>query len=103
MRCIEIKKGASFVVQVQASLNKQVTNIAGWTIRSCIFFGDELVEELVPTVTDEATGRFSLTALDSSAWPEGTLTLDIQYLLPGGFKHRTPDLAIHCKPGRAYP
>lgn len=103
MRCIEIKKGASFVAHVRASYNKEVTSIAGWTIRSCVFFGDELVAELTVAVIDEGTGLFSLTGLATSAWPEGALTMDIQYVLPGGFKHRTPDLTIQCKPGRAYP
>lgn len=68
-------------------LRAAVLDLTGWGVASQLRRRDtgELVADLVVTWNDRTTGTYSLTALDTLAWPVTTLAWDVQFTAPDGF------------------
>jgi hypothetical protein len=82
------KRGDTFEVIVDFTLNGQVQNLTGWTIRSQIRDGNKnLLKELDIVRINDSQGRFSLNATDveTRQWPPATFQCDIEFIDPFGF------------------
>lgn len=104
MELIEWKRGDSFKVDelgmlvedANGALTMMVNGVqmkaspldmTGWGVASQVRRKDtgDLVADLEMTWTDQATGKYSLQAKDTTAWPVTTLAWDVQFTDPAGF------------------
>lgn len=86
---LDIKRGDTYVVTVTATEDDGTTpiDLTGWTIRSQIRDAEDvLVAQLRVTVTNAAAGQFTLDQAtpDTTGWPVGTCSQDIEYTDPSG-------------------
>ena len=83
---IDIKRGDTFIIQVQVSQDSTGIDIYGWTIKSQIKKGSTLIEELTYTPVDLSTGVYQLSCIPTKTalWPVGVLDCDIQYTTTTG-------------------
>ena len=80
-------------------MKARVLDMTGWAVASQLRNKQtgELVADLAHAWTDQATGKYSLTALDTTAWPVATLAWDVQFTDPDGFKTSSETRYIRIK------
>ena len=98
---IEFKRGDTFTLpqlvfwEDKAQLLRYP--LTGVTIKSQIRKGSTLVDTLIPVITDELNGEFSLSQSASSEnWPTGELSMDIEFTLSTGQVISTATVSITC-------
>lgn len=98
---IQFKRGDTFILpqvilwQDKAQLIRH--SLTGVTIKSQIRKGSTLVDTLVPVITDEVNGEFSLSqSASSESWPTGELNMDIEFTLASGQIISTITVPITC-------
>jgi hypothetical protein len=82
------KRGDTFEVVVQFTLNGQVQDLTGWQVRSQIRSATKvLLKELDVVRVDDEGGIFTLNcpASETEAWEQGAYTCDIEFIDPSGF------------------
>jgi len=84
---IQDDAGPLTIIVNDKPMKARVLDMTGWTVASQLRNKQtgELVADLVHAWTDQATGKYSLTALDTKGWPVGMLTWDVQFTAPDGF------------------
>jgi hypothetical protein len=88
MSNITHKRGDTFEVVVDFTLNGQVVDITGWQVRSQIRSATKtLLKELDIVRLNDVTGTFSLNATSSEteAWQPGAYDCDIEFIDQLGF------------------
>ena len=99
MAVIEFKRGDTFTLQGQVKDSEGTPiDITGWSIRSHIRKGSELVIVLTVTFIDVLTGVYQLSATpeDTSLFPVGQLVCDIEYTTAAGQVMSTETFEITC-------
>lgn len=92
MTKIKFKRGDTFALDADVG-----QSIVGWSIRSQVRFGDQLVATLTITATDEEAGTYRITAGDTSDWPAKQLAWDIEYTNDDGVVISTETITIDCQ------
>jgi hypothetical protein len=84
---IEDANGALTMEVNGAQVKASPLDMTGWTVASQMRRKDtdELVADLDFSWTDQATGKYSLQAKDTTKWPVTTLAWDVQFTDPSGF------------------
>lgn len=98
MITLSFKRGDTFIVQGQATVNDVAQNLTGWTIASQVRNGSSLLSTLTLTWIDQSTGVYKLTALPAATatWPTKMLACDIQYTTAAGQVISTETFGINC-------
>ena len=98
---IEFKRGDTFTLpqlifwEDKEQLKRH--SLTGVTIKSQIRKGSALVDTLVPVITDELSGEFSLSQSEATTdWPTGELSMDIEFTLSTGQIISTATVSITC-------
>ena len=78
---INLKRGDTFIIQVQVKQDSTPIDITGWTVKSQLKKGSTLIETLTFTAVDLINGiyKLSATAAKTELWPISVLDCDIQY------------------------
>lgn len=80
-----IKRGDTYLLDAQVSVDGTAKDMAGWTLRSQIRRNKVLVAECTVAWLDQVAGKYRLTVPAGTAgWPVDTLRQDIQYVSPAG-------------------
>lgn len=98
---IEFKRGDTFYLpQLILWKDKAGTErqpLTGVVIKSQVRKGSTLIDTLVPVITDELSGEFSLEQSKASDdWPTGELSMDIEFTLASGQIISTVTVVITC-------
>lgn len=95
MQATSHKRGDTFRYQVKHTVAGVVEPTTGWTI-ACQIRDSAGSLVATPTVVerDDAAGLFELLVANTTAWPIGTLRLDVQYTLPDGDIVSTPTVYV---------
>lgn len=80
------KHGSSFIAKITGSANGAALDLTPYTITSQIRArdSDRLMPGVTVTIVNAATGRFNVTALDTSGWNESDLLWDVVLTDAGG-------------------
>jgi hypothetical protein len=78
---ITIKRGDTYHIDVAVTEADGTTpvDLTDWTVRSHVRRRDALIAELDFTAVDLAAGEYSLSYDDTTEWPLGRLSTDIEY------------------------
>ena len=81
METVTHKRGDTYQISIALTAEDGETpiDITEWTVKSQVRKRKTLVTELVFAAVDLANGSFTLTAEDTTEWPTGTLSSDIEY------------------------
>ena len=94
---MDLKRGDTFqVIGVYADANELPIDITNVQIRSQV--RDKYLKLLADCVivkTDAINGIYSVTVLDTTAWPIGEVLTDVQYTLPDGRVSSTATIKIN--------
>ena len=82
-----------------AQVKASPLDMTGWTVASQVRRKDtgELVADLDFAWTDQATGKYSLSAKDTTEWPVAMLAWDVQFTDPDGFVTSSETQLIRIK------
>jgi hypothetical protein len=92
------KRGDTFEVIVNFTLNGQPQDLNGWQLRSQIRAANKaLLKELDIVVIDEAAGVFSLNcpASETVNWTPAPYQCDIEFIDPSGFVVSSDTFAVN--------
>lgn len=81
---IVLKRGDTLLIEGRVKTNGVIQNITGWTIRSQVRDGPNLVAELSVTYEDRPTGFYRLRGEPTNSWPVKPLRCDIEYTTDTG-------------------
>lgn len=99
MITLNFKRGDTFTVQGQVTVNDVAQDLTGWSVQSQVRNGTALLTQLTVTWVDQPGGVYLLSATPAAtaAWPVKTLSCDIQYTSPAGQVTSTETFAINCQ------
>ena len=92
------KRGDTFEIIVEFTLNGQVQDLTGWGIRSQIRDGNKaLLKELDIVEIDFSEGTFALNcpASETVNWSPATYQCDIEFIDPSGFVVSSDTFAVN--------
>lgn len=94
---LNLKRGDTLLIEAALANNGQPVNITGWSIRSQIRRNNQLVDDLVVTVTDALMGKYTIASSGSTEnWPVAQLRTDIEYTTDTGQIVSTETYYINC-------
>lgn len=81
---VQIKRGDTFLVEGVVTTDGVAQDLTGWSVRCHVRRGSTLVQDLEVQWTNRAAGVYRLHCADTTAWPVGVLTSDIEYTTQSG-------------------
>lgn len=99
MITLNFKRGDTFIVQGQVTVNDAAQSLTGWTVASQVRNGTSLLTTLTVTWVNQAGGIYQLSAAPNAtaSWPIKMLSCDIQYTSPSGQVISTETFGINCQ------
>lgn len=99
MVSIKFKRGDTFVLDGVVSEAGQVLDITGWTVKSQVRLGAQLLAELQVQYTDRPNGKYRLLAdpVVTATWPVNKILADVEYTTAAGQVVSTETFEVDCQ------